>query len=684
MIFGADRPDPHRPPFFEGYIMKQLAVLVLFVVFASVVGTGAEVQDGNEPEDVEESGFVVAGRTVRLAATETGNSSPAGRLENYSSARMVEDLLTVGDTLWIGTEGGLFAYCISRDSIIYVPTPLSGSIEAIAADDAGSLWIGGRNGLGIRSGRGWTRFTGDANRFFTRITDISPGEGGVWLASYGEGAGFVNGGDITIYTRDDSLLDDRVLRVLEQERSTVWFGTASGMCRADTLQWQSMRYGSRLPIGSVNDILLDEEGNLFIAVARRGVAVYNLGRVRTYGPGRGLPELDVAGFSLDPLGKVWAAGRSGVSTFDGSSWIPQRLTGIPIGRYNFLSIHHGMDGECYLGTDEGNILIIGRETVRQIVLPQRFPENTVTRLRMFGGALWAIGVDRLYRLGDEAGVIELPDLHYRGTLTDVWEGEGGEVWVSSRLGLLRYDGSSWEVFDRRQGLPTEQFNGIVRGGEGDLWFGTHERGVLRFSGGTWVHYSAGSGLPDDRIEDIIVDRNGEPWVLTATGEIARYHEGRWEGLTLPIEVQEKEMGPDSILVREPFIRFISSTDDRPIQAGGSGRCVLGLDGPGNCMVACERGIYRFSGSSWQIIDPPEGVSSLRATALLGTARGTIWVGTEESGIFIRSRGGWRRLGTDQGLSDDHIESLCEDASGNIWIGTRFGGLSRFSPGPTLD
>ena len=664
--------------------MNRSAALFVFLVLLSAVVAAADITDRDEGEEIERGGFAVSGRRIPFRTSENDHPSPTGRIENYCSAAMIQDMVTLGDTLWIGTEGGLFAYSMSLDSVAFVPSIITGSIEAIAVDDAGSLWIGGRNGLGIRSGRGWSRFTGDTHPFFSRITDIAPGEGRIWLATYGQGAGFVEGGDLTIYTREDSLLDDRVLKVLEQESSTVWFGTASGMCRADTLRWESMRYGNRLPIGSVNDILLDEEGNLFVAVARRGVAVYNLGRVRTYGPGRGLPERDIEGFSLDPLGKVWAVGRSGVSTFDGSSWAPYRLPGIPIGRYDFLSIHHGMDGECYLGTDEGKIIILGRDSVREIVLPQRFPEETVTRLRMFGGVLWAVGIDRLYHIGAESGVVEPPDAHYRGTMTDVCGGGDGEIWVSSRLGLLRFDGSSWEVFDRRQGLPTERFNGIVRDGAGDLWFGTDEHGVLRLSGGKWVHYSAGSGLPDDRIEDIIVDRSGDPWILTASGEIARFHEGEWESLALPARGAGAAPEPDSVKTREPFIRFISSGEEGRIAAASAGKCVLGLDGPGNCMVACESGIYRFSGSNWQIIEPPEGISSLRATALLGTSRGTIWIGTEGEGIFIRSRGGWRRLGTDRGLCDDHIESLCEDASGNIWIGTRLGGLSMFSPGPAVD
>jgi ligand-binding sensor domain-containing protein len=664
--------------------MKQFVPIALIVMLLSFIGAGAQIRDRDDQEEVEQGGFMVAGRRIPFAAIEAGPSSPTGRLENYCSARMVRDLLTVGDTLWIGTEGGLFAYSMSRDSVAPLLTPIPGSIEAIAVDDAGSLWVGGRNGLGVRGGTGWRCYTDDANPFFARIMDISPGEGRVWLATYGGGAGFVEKGNLTIYTREDSLLDDRVTRILEQGNETVWFGTASGMCRADTMHWESMRYGSRIPIGSVNDMLLDEEGNLFIAIARRGAAVYNLGRVRSYGLGRGLPERDVTGFSLDPLGKVWAVGRSSVSTFDGSSWTPYRLPDVPIGRYSFLSIHHGMDGECYLGTDEGKILVLGRETIKEVSLPQRFPEETVTCLRMIGGSLWAIGVDRLYRLGGRGEIIEPPDPHFRGTMTDVCTGEGGEVWVSSRFGLLRRNGSAWEVFDRRQGLPTEQFNRIARDGDGHLWFGTYERGILKLSGEKWVHYSSSSGFPDDRVEDLLVDRHGECWVLTGAGVVARFHEERWEELPLPSGESETSMEQNSARIYEPFIRFITSTDEGPAPRGGSSASVLGLDGLGNCMVACDHGIYRFTGSGWQVIEPPEGVASLRATALLGTARGTIWVGTEDEGIYVRSRGGWRRLGTDQGLSDDHIESLCEDASGNIWIGTRFGGLSRFSPGPALD
>lgn len=665
--------------------MKQLVPLVVAAaILCSLGAVDVTGEQGVRRED-ERGGFPVAGRRIPFASTERTGFSPPGRIENFCSARMIYDLLTARDTLWIGTEGGLFAYCISRDSVTAVRLPLTGSIEALAMDDGGSLWVGGRNGLGIRSGSGWRSYTDGESPFYSRVMDISPGEGGMWLATFGQGAGLVDRNHLTIYTRADSLLDDRVVRILEHGRETVWFGTASGICRADTARWESMRYGSRFPIGSVNDMLIDEGGSLFVAIARGGVAVYNLGRVQAYDLGRGLPERDVSGFSLDPLGKTWAAGHSGVSTFDGSSWTPYRLPGVPMGRYGFLSIHHGIDGECYLGTDEGRVLVLGQGTIKEVDLPQSFPEQTVTRLRMFGRSLWAVGIDRLYRLGGKGDIIPPPAPHFRGTMTDVWaDREGEEIWVSTRFGLLHRKGAAWEVFDRRQGLPTERFSRIARDGEGNLWFGTFDRGILKLAGGTWEHYSDDSGLPDVRVEDLLVDRHGGCWALMGNGLIARFRDERWVEVPLP-EVEGRTVPePDTTRAYEPFVRFISPADEGHAPGNGSRATVLGMDGIGNCMVGGDRGVYRFTGTDWQVIEPPAGSSFARATALLGTSRGTVWVGTDGNGLFVRDGGGWERIGIEQGLSDDHIESLCEDSSGNIWIGTRSGGLSRFSPGPARD
>ena len=107
--------------------MRTISILALLILLLSFIGTAARVDEPEDPEE-ERGGWTVAGRRFSFAP-DGAAPRPGGRLENYCSARIVYDLLTVSDTLWIGTEGGLFAYCISRDSVEAAPAPIDSVIQ---------------------------------------------------------------------------------------------------------------------------------------------------------------------------------------------------------------------------------------------------------------------------------------------------------------------------------------------------------------------------------------------------------------------------------------------------------------------------------------------------------------------------------------------------------------------------
>ena len=658
-------------------------IFILLLTLIAFMGASAQEPVPGDEGEIELGGWLVSGKSVNFSAFDPSRRvAPPGELVTFRSTRRIHDLLVQGDTLWIGTGGGLFAYSFSEDSLMGVEGPIAGSIRTIAIDDEGMLWAGGRNGLSIRSRAGWKHYTRRTNRFFSNVTAIVVGEEKIWISTHGNGCGFVSGGMLQIYALADSLLDDRVECFVEGGEGTIWFGTASGLCRSDSLQWKSMRYGHRLPVGPVKDMLLDEEGSLFLAIEGQGAAIYSLGRVRVFGLGRGLPDKGVNAFSLDPLGKVWAAGRSGLSLFDGSGWVPYRLPGVPIGRYDFLSITHDAEGATCLGTDEGIVLVLNRETIKEIELPGQPFSGIVSPLRRFGDDVCFTEGDAVYRYGTSMKRIDPPDESFEGTLTDVAIESDRDYWITSRFGVLHFDGASWEVFDRRQGLPTEYFTRVVRDGEGILWFGTYDSGILGFTGKNWIHHSIETGLPDDRIDDLVVDMNGDLWVVTAIGRVNRLHDGNFEELALPSERSARSAAAsDSLNKVEDFVRFLPSGERRADVGSTGGRLASGLDGPGNILLANTQGIFRFRGSDWQIIALPEGYGAIRPTAVMGSARGRIWLGTEDKGVFVRSRSGWSRLGSLEGLFDEEIKSLTQDSSGNIWIGTRAGGITRFTPAP---
>ena len=169
---------------------------------------------------------------------------------------------------------------------------------------------------------------------------------------------------------------------------TLWLGTASGLMLADTSGWKSLRYGNRLPIGPVGSLAFDEEGDLFCSILGQGAAIYSFGRVRTFGAGQGAPGLYVRAFSLDPsTRRMWAAGADGVFVYDGAEWTRQDLPGID-SRRRFLSMKHDAEGTCYLGTDDGAVVVLSDGAAREIRVPQAFPERRIARLRTVGETVW--------------------------------------------------------------------------------------------------------------------------------------------------------------------------------------------------------------------------------------------------------------------------------------------------------
>jgi ligand-binding sensor domain-containing protein len=287
----------------------------------------------------------------------------------------------------------------------------------------------------------------------------------------------------------------------------------------------------------------------------------------------------------------------------------------------------------------------------------------------------------VFKYGEDIVRIDPPDEVFEGALSDVHAESDRDYWVASRFGALHFDGTGWEVFDRRQGLPTEHFIRVAGGRGGVIWFGTFDSGILGYTGRNWIHHTTETGLSDNKIDDLVVDKNGDLWVITATGEVNRLHDGHFEDIALPRELAKRsiEAASDSLQEMDAFIRFLSTSEMETDPGSAAGKLVTGLDGPGNILLADYHGIYRFRGSDWQVIELPEGFGTIRPTSVMGSTRGRIWLGTEDKGVFVRSRTGWSRIESLDGLYDLQIRSLIQDRSGDIWIGTRTGGISRFTP-----
>ena len=113
----------------------------------------------------------------------------------------------------------------------------------------------------------------------------------------------------------------------------------------------------------------------------------------------------------------------------------------------------------------------------------------------------------------------------------VWafgEGRGGELWVGTQGGLVRWDGSGWRRFTTRDGLSSDRVRCLAEDAEGNLWVGTERGGLNCLRGGKFSVFrrQPKDGLPSDNISSLYLDAQGVLWVGTSSG-LARYARGQW-------------------------------------------------------------------------------------------------------------------------------------------------------------
>ncbi|MFO7915673.1 MAG: two-component regulator propeller domain-containing protein [Candidatus Krumholzibacteriales bacterium] len=655
-------------------------VTVIFVLISLFMATPLFSQrlPGKGPDTPEIAGFLTSGDTsIVFPERVKRNSAGGGRFLDFIPSREVRALHASYDTLWIGTEGGLFAWDLMTDSVSAIGNFPMNSVRSITVDDYYRLWVGCDEGVCLRDST-WKVYDESVNPFFRRVRDLMVGNRKMWIATYGQGCGYLSSNSLTVYTEEDSLLDNRVLSITEETASQIWFGTASGVCRADSFRWESIRYGRKIPIGAVNDLIFDENRNLFIAVRQNGLARYKFGKTTAYGAEDGLPGWNLREFSLAPDGRLIAAGEGGACYYDGSGWTPLITESISLGGYNFLSVHHDYSGNCFLGSDEGVVVVLGRESARKVMIPQRFPALRVSGIYPEGDQLMLVTEKGLYRYGETLSAIKLPAPWYESAVTGIAMPREGEFWLSTRFGALHFREGDWEVYDRRVGLPTEYLTSVDIGADGEIWFGTFDQGVLCLKEGKWFVYDEESGLQDNRISDLMVSGGGKVRALTFPGRLISFEGPGWVDDTPGGYVSPgKDREQPSLLNfdDDPAVRVLAESDGMA-DAAKIGACIGG-GADGNCLYVDGRDIYSNRSGEWMKMSLPDPGVEIIPSAVLESSGSELWLGTENHGLFVFRGGDWKHYGLGSGFSGERVLSIAEDSNGTIWIGTASSGLHRY-------
>jgi ligand-binding sensor domain-containing protein/signal transduction histidine kinase len=554
------------------------------------------------------------------------------------------------------------------------------SVNCIAQDSMGFIWVGTNDGLNRYDGYTFTTYKHEINQEFSlsdshiRVIYVERDKNILWV---GTANGGINKFDpetgFTISyshypSNPGSISHNEVTAIYEDRDGTIWIGTWGGGLNKFNREKGSFTSYTHDPdnphsISSdvVRAILQDREGRMWIG---------------TYGGGLNLMEPQTGHFT-----------RFRSQTENMQSLSDDRV----------ITIYEAGEGEFWVGTDGGGLNLFDRKTGRFT----RYKHNPGNPHSLSNNRIRAViedknGVLWIGTLGGGLNVFDRQNRQFTAFKYDplnlyslannevqtIFEDNTGILWVGTRVGgLNKYDSQrkKFKVFKYNPLKPNFLSAGKIRAihvdADGTLWLGTNGGGLNKWKQGEgWTQYRNETGKKDslshDRVYVIEEDKNRNLWVGTFGGGLNKLDKQR------KVFTHYKHNPADSRSISHNRVRTICEDNDGLLWIG-----------------TWEGGLNKFYPEKEEFVRykyDPKDIHSLsynKVYCLFVDGKGVLWIGTWGGGLnrynkdidgFTRFR---RNEEEDNGgcLSSDRVFCIYENKVGApyLWVGTEGEGLNRF-------
>ncbi|MGC8898783.1 MAG: sensor histidine kinase [Bacteroidota bacterium] len=416
----------------------------------------------------------------------------------YSAFAM---LFVSADTLWVGTDHGLFLV-VDRKKVSHFTANdglPSNAVTALLRNPDGTLWCGTSAGL----------------------CHLSP-----------------SGKILHVYGRENGLVDDYVTALLRDSEGDLWVGTFGGLCKLEPEYF--VLYATNMPGNPVivQAIAGDRKGRLWIG-GPEGIGVFEDGHFTPFVDLKLTRILPIWFAAFDSVHDgVWFAGMHGAAFMKVENSHPPQI--------HTFSQNEGMDVEWVTSINvdkNGNIWLVYPSGIQVARLTPDYHLHTVRRFavgkefkgtpqRVFfdrGGGIWIGTHSEVVRIHSnsmtspgKANVISNFDQSH-GFFPDIraiLEDRRGRIWFGTRYeGAYYVERTSKESFKatrftERDGLSSNSVFALSEDRSGNIWIGT-TRGVDWWDGAAIRHFS--NGIVGDFTHCSFVDQNGTIWFGTSVG-----------------------------------------------------------------------------------------------------------------------------------------------------------------------
>jgi ligand-binding sensor domain-containing protein len=482
-----------------------------------------------------------------------GNGLPAGWTLPWKNVNAL--MVGADDHVWVthSVLGGMAEFDGTTWTLHETPGALGGMLE----DAKGNVWVTTADaGLYKWDGSSWTQWPtlgGTAT-----ITGLGLDRDGVVYVStwYGNVYKMIGGTTPEFFVNADNIPRG----VIGRPDGDIWInnyggngtlGTVRHYDSAGTLLERFNTFNTGVPDFFIDRVQTDRSGHLWFATGEGGISRFDGLRWRNWGnhndgsePYPWAGNEPMGGFYIDRKGVGWMGGNGigrwnpTTGTFTGF-WNWQNNPGM--GVTLFTAFAEDAAGRLFGATTYGEVFRFDGSLWVQEPLPMIGYTSTFAWLEADStGHLFAAEPFNLYRWdGTTWSEVPQPSPDYffdLGGINCMTIGSDDVVWIGTNMGLVRWDRSSFTLFDRSNSpLPAQQVMGVDVRPDGVLAVSSMEfgsttpfpNGVSLIQGdianpASWTTWSYGSSpLPHYQLGVLKFDPRGNLWVSAISEGVVR-------------------------------------------------------------------------------------------------------------------------------------------------------------------
>ena len=429
--------------------------------------------------------------------------------QSWQEPRVIALLAEDDQTLWIGTDRGLFRY-EGGSGEIRAMDPDGGQrtkVNSLFLDQRDVLWVGLDGGglsrydprgffENVRSGAGSGLPHNQVQSLFEDRANL------LWIGTRGGGLARIDRKPrkFTTYhsqSKPLALPNGQTRAILVDSRDNIWVGTSTGLVYVDRLNSSVSHFthqpsdATSLSANQVTSLAMTGGGTLWVGTERGLNQQTDEGFKRWFSspevPGAGIRDIWITSLVSDGPDRLWAGTREGLLRIDEDQthWFRPEP-----GRQDSL----GDDIVSSLLLDEQDVLWVGfqwRGLDRLLPDSNRFEHfthdpnlvgslanNTVFHLHEFLGFIWVAtdggGLNRFNRESGRFQRFTSQDGLPSNTIYAIAD-DGETLWLSTAGGLVRFlpESSVSRVYDLSDGLQDTRFlpSAVHRSQQNELFFG---------------------------------------------------------------------------------------------------------------------------------------------------------------------------------------------------------------------